>query len=117
MLACTIFSREYAVDEPNINGSYHEGITGAEAEWRLKLIRTNSYLTCYGNKKKELHADAANTRGCYKELQDRYTERKYKIHGKQLKFDDIRSLLEHYERNRLDPAITNMNPTPHVPPE
>ena len=44
-----------AVKETNImeeHESYHEGITEAEAEWRLKRLRMNSYLTRYSKKRK-----------------------------------------------------------------
>ena len=99
-----------AVDEKNImaeHESYHEEITGAEAERRLKLIGTNSYLTRYSNKKKS-YVLTVFKQQIPEDVIKHYKiviQNGYKIDGKQFMCGDIRTLLEHYEKNRLDPAI------------
>ena len=100
-----------AVDERNImaeHESYHEGITGEEAERRLKLVGTNSYLTRY-SKKEESYVLTVFKKESPEDVIMHFKiiiqNDKHNIDGKQLKFDDIRSLLEHYESIRLDPDI------------
>ena len=89
--------------------SYHEGITGAEAERRLKLAGKNiAYLTRYSKEEKSYVLTVFK-----KQIPEDVTMHfkiviqngKHKIHRKQMKFDDIGTLLEYYEEHRLDPDM------------
>lgn len=93
--------------------SYHEAITGEEAERRLEQRGGHCYLTRY-----------SKIRGCYvlsvhkqhrllspvKEHYEIVIEGKTKcrIRGKTKIFDSIESLLEHYEQNRIDPSLRSI---------
>ena len=88
--------------------SYHQAITGKEAEERLKMCGDHCYLTRY-----------SEARGCY--ILSVYTKQNvkhfeisfepsgdhkvYKISGKAEEFNAIEAMLAHYENHRIDPAI------------
>ena len=103
-----------AVKETNImeeHESYHEGITGAEAERRLKRLRMNSYLTRYSKKRKTYVLTVYKLQApedVITHFKIDIKNGKYNINGKTKTFNDIRKLLEYYERNRLDPAVSTI---------
>ena len=95
--------------------SYHQAITGAEADRRLKQFRSNHcYLTRYSKWHK-----------CYVLSVYEYQippsdpviehfpivvlkDGKLKIENKARTFEDIRLLLQHYEEHRIDPALRSI---------
>ena len=90
--------------------SYHERITGEEAERRLRSRGRNGYLTRYSK------AEKSYVLTVFKEQTPEdvvmhlkiiiFGDRnQHKIEGKTNAFADIRTLLEHYEQNRIDPAL------------
>jgi hypothetical protein len=105
------------VKEKNMIGehtSYHQGIGGEEARRRLNQKGSHCYLTRYSKKNK-----------CY--VLSVYEDRlppmdpvvehfkivvnntgKLKIGEKEQTFDDIESLLRHYEKNRINPDLRSI---------
>lgn len=92
--------------------SYHQAITGAEAEQRLKEYNVHCYLTRYS----KLHEgyvlsvyenqiqNSVIEHFCIEVLNDG----KLKIAGKNRTFDDIQHLLLHYEKHRINPALRSI---------
>lgn len=107
------------VNEDNMVGehpSYHQAITGGEAERRLKQCGTeHCYLTRYS---KEHKCYVLSVYEYQLPPQDNVMEHfqiviqkhggKLHIRKKTQNFDDIRSLLLHYERNRIDPTLRSI---------
>ena len=108
--------RMAAVNEERMAGehrSYHDAITGDEAERRLEQHGGHCYLTRY-----------SQIRGCYvlsvykqhrltSAVKDHYeivieSRKKYRIKGKTKTFDSIQSLLGYYEQNRIDPTLRSI---------
>ena len=93
------------------HSSYHQSIPGDEAERRLRRFGGHCYLTRY-----------SETRKCYVlsvfENQKPYSvvrhfkiikkDGKFNIYGKSTTFDDLQSMLTHYEQNRIDPALRSI---------
>ena len=104
-----------ARDETEMLGeheSYHEMIDGKEARRRLQLFHKHCYLTRF-----------SETSDCYiLSVYKRQTPNdvfinfeivikgngKVQIKGKKKEFDNIKELLNHYENNRIDPALSSI---------
>ena len=89
--------------------SYHERITGEEAERRLRSRGRNGYLTRYSKEKKSYVLTVFKEQtpeDVVMHLKIIITDRgQHKIEGKDMSFANIKTLLEHYEQNRIDPAL------------
>ena len=89
--------------------SYHERIPGAEAERRLRSRGRNGYLTRYSKERKSYVLTVFKEQtpeDVVMHLKIIITDRgQHKIEGKEVFFADIKTLLEHYEQNRIDPAL------------
>lgn len=95
------------------HASYHQTITGEEAKRRLTLCGGHCYLTRY-----------SRIQGCYVLSVYKYhrslspeiehfeivieNTNKHRIKGKAKTFNNIQSLLEYYELNRIDPALKSI---------
>lgn len=93
--------------------SYHQAITGAEAEHRLKQRGGHCYLIRYSKKNR------CYVLSVYKEQRSLQPEiehfeiivgenGKHSIEGKVEAFDSIESLLEYYEQNRINPSLSSI---------
>ena len=91
--------------------SYHENITGKEAEKRLKKLKKRSYLTRYS----EIEESYILT--VFEPRTPKYVIQHYKIiiengrcniDGKERDFENIDELLIYYERNRIHNAFKNI---------
>ena len=91
--------------------SYHQAITGEEAEQRLKMCGDHCYLTRYSEAKEcymlTIYKKKPNMRVKHFQISFEHTEhhRIYKIEGKAEEFSGIKEMLAHYENNRIDPAF------------
>ena len=92
--------------------SYHECITGEEAEKRLKHFAGHCYLTRYSKVhksymlsvyKKERNGD---TKRHFKIIVEK--EKKVRIERKEKSFDNIQELLNYYEKARIDEALIHI---------
>lgn len=104
------------VDETKIVGehaSYHQAITGEEAKRRLGQCGGHCYLTRYSRNQ---DCYILSVYECQKPLDPTMEHFEITIHnngrlgirGKNKAFNNIRSLLEHYEQNRIDPALRSI---------
>ena len=93
------------------HNSYHEEITGEEAEKRLRKKGGHCYLTRY-NKASHYYILSV-----FKPQQPRDVVRHFKIvmdngrkriDGLDKEFRDVASLLEHYEHWRIDPGLRSI---------
>ncbi len=104
-----------AKDETEMIGehqSYHERITGEEAERRLKLFDRHCYLTRF-SKNSDCYVLSVYQRQRPDDIAIHFEivinqNGKLNIKGKTREFDDIRQLLRHYEQHRIDPALKNI---------
>ena len=93
--------------------SYHEKITGEEAERRLKVFYRHCYLTRFSEisncyvlsvyKKKKPDDVVLHFKIIINKL-----NRRLNIEGKTKEFENIRQLLAHYEQHRIDPALNTI---------
>ncbi len=95
--------------------SYHEEITGEEAEKRLQRCTNHGYLTRHSIKNQHYILSVCkenpagfvfkhfpiifNIEGCHK---------KYRIGQKGRVFNNLKEMLEFYENNRIDPALNKI---------
>ena len=99
------------MDEHN---SYHQAITGKEAEKRLKKCGSHCYLTRYSENRKRYMLTVYQKKPTYVmkhfEIFFEHLEahKVYKIDGKDQEFDGIGAMLHHYENSRIDPALKNI---------
>jgi hypothetical protein len=92
---------------------YHQEITGHEATRRLKRCGGHCYLTRYSTARECYVLSVHEHRKPLKPVIRHYKiivrdDGKAKIDGKRNTFPGIRSLLEYYERNRIDPGISSI---------
>ncbi len=95
--------------------SYHEEITGKEAEKRLKLCTDHGYLTRHSNKNQHYILSV-----CKKTADDYVCKhlpivfkndgarKEYRIGEKGKAFNGLQEMLRFYERYRIDPALTSI---------
>lgn len=102
----TIKERKTLKEHP----AYHEQISGQEAERRLNKSGGHSYLTRYSKEHEcyilsvyEQQRHSEPTICHFKIVIEDNGERR--IDGKEAAFQDIHSLLGHYEVERIDPAL------------
>ncbi len=89
------------------HSSYHQSIPGVEAERRLKKSGLgHCYLTRYSEQ------DGCYKLTIYKKQRPLDVFKHFlistghcRIQGKEERFESIQELLEHYENNRIDPAL------------
>lgn len=93
------------------HSSYHQSITGKEAEKRLKQHGGHCYLTRYSEAKRcyilSVYQKSPTYAMKHFKIVIDYSGKK-SIEKKQQKFDTIGELLTHYENSRLDPAFRNI---------
>lgn len=91
--------------------SYHQAITGDEAEQRLKTCGDHCYLTRYSEAKEcymlTIYQKKPKEKVKHFELSFLHSgeQKVYKIDGKTQVFDGINEMLMHYENHRIDPAF------------
>lgn len=91
------------------HSSYHQSISGDEAERRLRERGRHCYLTRYStNHKKYVLTvfEPQMTSDVIKHFIIAIDEnRRYRIEGEDFDFESIQDLLHHYEDSRIDPAL------------
>ena len=91
------------------HNSYHQAITGKEAERRLKMCGDCCYLTRYSESQSAYMLSVLYKKNSMKNfkisINNSGIHKVYKIEGKDEEFDGIGELLNHYEKNRMDPAF------------
>lgn len=96
------------------NSSYHQSITGEEAEERLRTFGKHGYLTRYSESNRQYVLSVYKPRGRNQRevmkhfklvRKSSFLGKKWKIDGHHKNFTLIALLLRHYERNRIDPAL------------
>ena len=89
--------------------SYHQSITGEEAERRLKKHNHHCYLTRYSKAQKSYMLSVYEYQRplhVYEHFKIVFNdENKIHIEGKNTPFDNIHALLHHYEQNRINPSL------------
>lgn len=89
------------------HASYHQNITGLEAQQRLTMCGRLSYLTRFSEQWKCYILSVYKPGPVIKHfkivIED---DGQHRIDGKRMTFPDIGALLSHYERTRPDPAFT-----------
>ena len=94
--------------------SYHQSITGAEAERRLKMLGKLCYLTRYSKSNSEYvltvyqpETSSTDELSLHFKMTSKNSliGRKWTIDGKSKSFPRISYLLGYYEENRIDPAL------------
>ena len=96
--------------------SYHQAISGEEAERRLKQCgKRHCYLTRYSERQKSyilsIYEKTPNDVMRHFKIiivSKDVNSRIYKIEEKDQEFESIDSLLAHYEGNRIDPALRSI---------
>ena len=90
------------------HSSYHQSISGKEAERRLKRHGGLCYLTRYSEAKRSYILTVYQKSPTYAMKHFKIMidcNGKKSIEKKQMKFDTVGELLTHYESTRLDPAF------------
>ena len=91
------------------DNSYHQAIIGKEAERRLKMCGDHCYLTRYSERRSAYVLSVLYQKNSTKHFKisvnNSGIHEVYKIEGKDKEFGRIRELLDHYEKNRMDPAF------------
>lgn len=95
--------------------SYHQALTNMETERRLEEVGGHRYLTRYSKEHKcyvlsvyEYKIPPSNSVVEHFQIEITSNTGRVRIQKKTLSFDDISSLLLHYESNRIDPALRSI---------
>lgn len=92
--------------------SYHEAITGKEAEHVLRKESSHCYLTRYSIIQKS-YVLSVHKKNSKKEIMMHFKiiiedNGQYLLEGKEHRFNNIGDLLKYYEENRVDPCLRNI---------
>ena len=95
------------------HAAYHQAINGEEAERRLKKCGGHCYLTRYSNAQEcyvlSVHEHQRHSKPTICHFKIVIEDNgEHRIDGKVIVFQDIQSLLGHYEQERIDPALRSI---------